>query len=191
MRSSACGAQSPFPVKPATREATRDATSRVRSPGVLSSFVANGHRAGHTVRIRQVRHDQVRQDTRPGFVRVSTHGLIRSHHKSSGVIRGHHPFAHSEAKKVASHLAAKVCDSPLDPRVEYGAQVTELVLLLSRHLPHLMRGAIREAIRGHHGGNPGGHQSSCGPPPLQACPARSRDIRARTRPRRASRRPCP
>ena len=83
MRSSACGAQSPFPVKPATREATRDATSRVRSPGVLSSFVTNGHRAGHTVRIRQVRHGQAHQDTRPGFVRFSTHGLIRSHHKSS------------------------------------------------------------------------------------------------------------
>ena len=63
MRLSACGAQSPFPVKPAMREDTRDATSRVRSPGVFSSFVANGHRAGHTVRIRQVQHPWAHQES--------------------------------------------------------------------------------------------------------------------------------
>ena len=125
---------------------------------------------------------------------------------SSGFIRIHqvqHRWAPQESSWVIthlrtqrqrrwpSHLAAKVCNSPLDPRVEYDAQVTELVLLLSRHLAHLMRDGIREAIRGNHGGTHGGHQSSRGPPPLQACPARSRDLRVRTRPCRASRRPCP
>jgi len=85
MRSSAGGAQSPFPVKPATREDTRDATSRVRSPGVYSSFGANGHRAGHTARIRQ--------DTRSGFVR--THGQ-----DSSGFVRFRHPWALRESSRV-------------------------------------------------------------------------------------------
>ena len=92
MRSSVGGAQSPFPVKQATREDTRDATSRVRSPGVYSSFGANGHRAGHTVRIHQVQHPWAHQ---------GSSGVIRSHQWSSGVIWDHHPFAHSEAKAVA------------------------------------------------------------------------------------------
>ena len=131
MRWSAGGAQSPFPVKPATREDTRDATSRVRSPGVYSSFGASGHRAGHTViRGHQGVSGVIRghhssfgangheQDTRSGFIRFSIYGLLRSHHGSSPICAlrgkggGHHTLPQKSATVRLTRVSSTMLRSP-------------------------------------------------------------------------------